>query len=362
MPDVGDVAAIPLRGGYGACQVVGDGPTACALDWFSSELPDLSLLAQARPLVLDHHVLQGQPTQVNIIGDDPPPPWWVWLGRRELPDGLADRVADRARWPWLAAQIAAQRRWDRELPDAAKRAYRAARGLGTSVLDLTGDKAPAPGPELDLRPRCMSLVWSGPDRGLSEALAAHPMVGDLTWVDAPAGVDLSGTGLTRLRLSAAEIGLLRLPDGLETLKLDEDTAVTAVTAADDGRWLSLTAEGATVPAGLDGLRDLALTGDGTISATPLAGLCDLRRLRLTWRSPPGRLSDAADLAALSRLADLTLLGGYGVDARTLPDLPSLRWLVHHGLYRRAAAAIEARYRDTDVRVDISEVEPEWREF
>jgi hypothetical protein len=165
-----------------------------------------------------------------------------------------------------------------------------------------------------------------------------------------------------LRVSAAEIRMMRLPDGLETLKLDEDTRVTAVTAADDGRWLSLTAEGATVPAGLEGLRELALTGDGTISAAPLAGLRDLRRLRLTWRSAPGRLSDATALVALSRLADLTLLGGYAVDARTLPDLPSLRWLVHHGQYRRAAAAIEARYRDTDVRVDISEVEPEWREF
>jgi hypothetical protein len=48
--------------------------------------------------------------------------------------------------------------------------------------------------------------------------------------------------------------------------------------------------------------------------------------------------------------------------RTLPELPSLRWLACDGLYRKAAAAIETRYRDADVRLDISDVEAEWREY
>ena len=360
MPDVGDVAAIPLLGGYGACQVTGLGPTACALDWFSADLPDLSVLAGSRPLLLDHHALRGQSSEINIIGDEPPPPWWVWLGGRDLPTGLADRVDDHAGWSWLASQIAAQRRWDHELPEAAKRAYREGKGKATTLLDLTG--AEASWPELDNLPRCTSLAWSGPDRGLRDALAAHPIVSDLTWVDPPPVVNLQGSWLTRLRLSGAEVYDLRLPPALATLKLDDDAPVAAVTAADDGRWLRLIADHPRVPFGLSGVREVELTGEGTISVATLRDLTDLRRLRLTWRSAPGRLTDAEALAPLSRLADLRLIGGYGVDAHTLPDLPSLRWLVCDGLYRKAAQAIESRYRDADVRLDLTSIESEWREF
>jgi hypothetical protein len=360
MPNVGDVAAIPLRDGYGACQVTGLGPTACALDWFSTDLPDLDRLAACRPLVLDHHALRGQPTEVNIVGDEPPPPWWTWLGQLALAPGRSEPVADHAGWPWLAGQIAAQRRWDRDLPAAARQAYRAGTGKATTVLDLTADGSALP--ELDHLPRCTALAWSGPDRGLRQALLAHPVVGDLTWVEPPPIVDLTGTYLARLRLSGGPVRSLRLPAGITTLKLDDDAPVATVSAADDGRWLRLVADHDAVPGGLTGLRDLELTGDGTISVAALADLHDLRRLRLTWRSAPGRLSDATALAALSRLADIRLIGAYGMTDRTLPELPALRWLACAGLYRRAAAAIETRYRDADVRLDISDVEAEWREY
>jgi hypothetical protein len=364
MPGVGDVAAIPLRGGYGACLVTGLGPTACALDHFSAAPPTLDALATARPLVLDHHALTGQPTHVNIVGDEPPPPWWSWLGRRERPEELPERVGDHAGWTWLATQIAAQRHWDRELPEAAKQAYRSApgRGPGTAMLDLTGAGPAVRWSELDHLPRCTTLIWSGPDHGLREALATHPVISDLTWVDPPADIDLRGTGLTRLRIAPGEVEVVRLPDGIETLKLDEGTRVLLVTAADDGRWIKLIADDPLVPAGLGGLREVTMTGDGTISAAPLAGLSDLRRLSLTWRSAPGELTDATALSGLSRLADLKFIGAYGVNARNLPDLPALSWLSCSGIYRRAAAALEARFRDAEVRVDLSELEPEWREF
>jgi len=360
MPDVGDVAAIPLRDGYGACQVTGLGPTACALDWFSTDLPDLDRLAACRTLVLDHHALRGQPTEVNIVGDEPPPPWWTWLGYLALAPGRPARIDDHAGWPWLATQIAAQRRWDREVSPAAKQAYRDGAGKATTLLDLTASGSSWS--ELDRLPRCTSLAWSGPDRGLREALVAHPVVSDLTWVDPPPTVDLTGTLLTRLRLSGGYVESLRLPPGIAMLKLDDDAPVAAVSATDDGRWLRLVADHASVPQGLTGLRDLELTGDGTISVAALADLHDLRRLRLTWRSAPGRLSDATALATLSRLADVRLIGGYGMNDRTLPELPALRWLSCDGLYRKAATAIESRYRDADVRLDISDVEAEWREY
>jgi hypothetical protein len=360
MPNVGDVAAIPLRGGYGACQVTGLGPTACALDWFSTDRPELDRLASCLPLVLDHHALRGQPTEVNIVGDEPPPPWWIWLGQLDLPPGLSKRAGDHAEWGWLATQIAAQRRWDHDLPPAARQAYHAGAGKATTLLDLTADGSALS--DLDQLPRCTSLAWSGPDRGLRAALTAHPIVSDLTWVEPPPAVDLTGTYLTRLRLSGGHVRSLRLPPGIATLKLDDDAPVAAVAADDDGRWLRLVADHARLPRGLTGLRDLELTGDGTISVAGLADLRDLRRLRLTWRSAPGRLTDATALATVSGLADIRLTGAYGMTDRTLPELPSLRWLACEGLYRRAAAAIETRYRDADVRLDISDVEAEWREY
>jgi hypothetical protein len=96
----------------------------------------------------------------------------------------------------LPTQIVAQRRWDRQLPTAVKQAYQAGATRGqvevdfgagpvvvggaTGRLDLTGAgpiRPPITGAVrwsiLDELPRCTSLTWAGPGRGLVAALTDH---------------------------------------------------------------------------------------------------------------------------------------------------------------------------------------------
>ncbi|BCY08712.1 hypothetical protein [Actinoplanes sp. L3-i22] len=184
-------------GGYGACQVSGidkDAITVHALAWESDDLPGLGQLADTPPLILDHHGHQNGLARISIGSEQPPPPGWTWLGRLPVPTAMSGTSNSYSGWEWLPVQIAAQRRWDRDLPAAAKQAYRAAatRGqidvdfgagpvtLGAAIgrLDLTGTGRVSPPPvgpvrwsALDQLACCTSLTWSGPDRGLVAALA-----------------------------------------------------------------------------------------------------------------------------------------------------------------------------------------------
>jgi hypothetical protein len=382
-PAIGDVAVIQLPGGgYGACQVAGIGKnvvTAYALAWHSEDQPELRQLAGVGPLILDHHAHRGQPAQINISGGEPSPPAWVWLGRLPVPAGVQASSGGYSGWSWLTTQIVAQRRWDRQLPAAVKQAYQAGAtrgqvevdfgagpvivGAAITGLDLTSTgpvRAPAASAvrwsALDQLPRCTSLVWAGPDRGLTATLNNRPIIQDLTWVDAPSRLNLRGTGLTSLSVSGT-IDLLQLPDALTSLALLDGARVRAVTAADHGRWLDVRiaspTAGAHIPAGLDQVRDLRLLGQGTVSAALLSGLQHLQTLWLAWQDAPGTLTDAAALAELPRLARLTLTDAYDIDADTLPDLPALTGLAIHGLRRTAATAIKARYRRTTIHLTIT---------
>jgi hypothetical protein len=134
----------------------------------------------------------------------------------------------RTPWGWqtLALEVVWQRRWDRELPAAAKAAYRAAAtrgqvdvdfgggavtvGAATSRLDLSPDGAvrvPDAGPvawsALDLLPRCTEVSWAGPDRGLAGRSFRSRCSQDLRSPGAPQRVDSSG------RRSAAERPFVR---------------------------------------------------------------------------------------------------------------------------------------------------------
>jgi hypothetical protein len=381
VPAPGDVAAIPLPGGdFGALQVTGadDGSFGvCALAWHSARPPTLAQLDGAGPLVLDHHTNPGRPAHLNVPAADPVPPGLAWLGRRPVPAGLPPMSPVSSGWAWLPAMVAAQRRWDRDLPDAAKRAYRAAGTRGrvdvdfgagpvtmwapTAALDLTGAgpvRVPASGPvrgaALDALPRSTGLAWAGPDRGLIAALAARPIVDGLLWRDPPAEADLSATGLQSVDLAAGEIRRLRLPRTVQTLRLAADAHVHEVDAAEDGRWLRLVLDAAPgafgIPAGLRGVRDVLVTGDGVIPAGPLRDLPGLEELELMWGGPPGRLTGADALAGLDRLAVVQLAHAYAFDATTLPDLPALVHLNLYGLRASVAAGLRARYRGSGVRL------------
>ncbi|MEU8015904.1 hypothetical protein AB0B74_08025 [Micromonospora parva] len=375
----GDVAVMRLSdGGFGACQVTGadgDVTSAYALRWHSVDRPSLDELRGVEPLRLDHHAHNGRLAHLSIGNWYAVPPGFAWIGSLPVPDDVPALSDTYSNWQALADDVVRQRRWDRELPGVVKSAYRAAAtrgqvdvdfgagvatfGAATSRLDLNGEgsvRVPMSGPvrwsALDQLPRCTTLSWVGPDRGLARALADRPVVSSLTWRDAPPVVDLAGTGLQHLSLRGADVREVRLPRGLHGLELAAVDPSLAVYAADDGRWLHLTLADAnaetTVPAGLHGVQEVALDGNGTMSAAAVREVKELESLRIFWRKPPGRLIDAAALAGLPRLAVLELVDGYGLDAGTLPDLTSLTQLTISGLRRSIVPALKARYRGAGV--------------
>lgn len=373
---VGDVARIPLPGGdFGAAQVTGIDAhtvTLCALASCSD--------SATTPLLLDHqHYLGGKPAVANVLADEPSPPGWVWIGNRPVSPGVPATSNVFSGWDHAAVQIVAQRRWDR-LPGSVRQAFRKGRTTGEIPVDLGNGPAPmfAARGEADLTgiaavrwagldqlPCCTALIWAGPDRGLAAALAQRPIIERLTWTDAPSIVDLRGTALTSLALGG-DIDELLLPDDLTRLELLGDarlgdarldlvggTRIGRVTAAGRGRWIRVVAERAAAPDGLDGIEDLLVIGGGTIGVAPLAGLRDLVTLTLVWKGPPGTLTEAETLAGLPRLTRLELTEAYGLEASTLPELPALDGLTVHGLRRRTATGLRARYRRSGVRLAVS---------
>lgn len=385
----GDVAVMRLSdGAWGACQITGaEGrvTSVYALLWHSVEPPSLDELRGVEPLKLDHHAHDGQLAHLSIDRWHAVPPGFTWIGSLPVPEGVPAFSSTYSGWQSLADDVVRQRRWDRELPAAVKSAYRAAAtrgqvdvdfgagavtiGAATPRLDLSGEgsmRVPTSGPvrwsALDQLPRCTALAWTGPDRGLARALADRPVVSSLTWRDAPAVVDLADTGVQHLSLAGADVCEVRLPGGLHGLELAAVNQGLTVCAADGGRWLHLTLTGAdaktTVPAGLHGVREVALDGSGTMSAAAVTELKDLESLRIYWRKPPGRLVDAAALADLPRLAVIQLVDGYGLDADTLPDTASLTQLSISGLRRSIVPALKARYRGAAVRLVVEGAKPD----
>ncbi|MGQ5259873.1 hypothetical protein ACTWLT_03850 [Micromonospora sp. ZYX-F-536] len=385
----GDVAVMRLSdGGFGACQVTGidDGVTsAYALRWHSVDRPTLGELRGVEPLTLDHHAHGGRLAHLSIGGWYAVPPGFTWIGSLPVPEGVPALSDTYSGWQSLADDVVRQRRWDLELPAAAKAAYRAAAtrgevdvdfgagavklGAATPRLDLSNDgpvPVPTSGPvrwsALDQLPRCTALTWTGPDRGLALALADRPVVSSLTWRDAPPVVDLADTGLQHLSLDSAGAREVRLPRVLSGLELGPVDPGLSVYAADEGRWLQLTLTGADaetmVPAGLRRVQEVALDGGGIMSANAVRELEALESLRIHWRRPPGRLVDAAALAGLTRLAVIELLDGYGLDADVLPDLTSLKQLTVNGLRRSVVPALKARYRGTGMRLVTEGAKPD----
>lgn len=358
---------MPLPGGgYGACQISftdGRSTSAYALDWHSPHPPTLDDLRAAGPLILTHHAHEDVSAHINI--QDPPPPSFVWLGT--LP-GMTEQAPSLSGWAFLPLQVALQRRWDLRLPAGAKSAYKAATpeprvvDFGAGPTSLPASKAflytqeditiPPDGPvlwdALDSLPRLTAISWTGPDRGLSAALASRPMISDLYWQDPPATVDLSATELTNLDLTGA--GRVTLPPGLIALTLKDTTGRFEV--ADGGRWIRLTLDKSPVPAGLISVRDLHMTVPDSISAAELRVLEDLESLSIRFTGPPGSLLDAEELAAFRHLHTLSLRDAYGLEAASLPSpWPTLRHLKVQGVRTAQTKPLKARYRE--IRLTVS---------
>ncbi|MEV0896100.1 hypothetical protein [Actinoplanes sp. NPDC049802] len=372
---VGDVAVTPLPGGgFGACQVseiTGEHVTLHALDWSASWPPALPELCGAGLVPLDHHSWTGRIAQISVFPQNHPmPPDLEWIGNLPVPPGVPEGGRSYSGWRSPVADMVRQRRWEQRVPEAVRRAYREAAptapvtadlGAGPAEfttalghLDLRAGEVPLPesGPVdwgvLDRLPRCTEISWSGPDRGLTEAISRHPLITRVNWFAAPEVVDLRETAALSVRVSGDELREIRLPSGIHRLEVGPTGAPCAVRADDDGRWLDLdlflVTPSTVVPSGLGGVRRVTLTGKGVLSAATVAGLREAHTLRLHWAEPPGRLDDAGLLAGLPGLRLLELVNAYGVDADMVSGLPALRHLDVHGLRGSVAKDLRARFR------------------
>jgi hypothetical protein len=378
-PRPGDVAVLPLPDGWsGACQVTGADTqivAAYAYRWRSQQPPSLTDLADAPPLLVDHHAYSGEIEQLCISRSDPMPAGSRWLGRLPVPGGIPARSETYASWGGLALQIMYQLHWEERIPDTAKLAYARAATRGPVQVDFGGGPVSLAGGigRLDLTPsgalvpadvavrwdaldhlgRCTNIRWTGPDRGLSAALAGHPLISTIVWDDAPAEVDLSGTGVQNLTISGPSLRRLTLPSTLIYVNLSQYDPQLVVQTNDYVR-LGITLTGdAAIPDGLRGVSHLVVEGGGEITADRFSGLPNLLDLTITFRTGPGELRNLSAMSTLDKLVNLTLTDAYAVDASLLPDLPALAYLGLNGVRRSTVAAVKARYRTTPVRLSLS---------
>lgn len=221
---------------------------------------------------------------------------------------------------------------------------------------------PAEGPvdwsQLDALPECLTVMWSGPERGIIEAVAARRGIRFLEWYDAVGDIDLTSTGLGTVRLEGgAELLSVRLPESIETLFLRRPSATLQVDAPDMGHRLDLRlflyGPDVVIPDGLRRVPKVWLWVGGEMSATVLSGLTDLENLTLTFDNPLGALSEVYELGRHGRLHTLQLDDAYGLDAESLPDLPSLRHLELNGTRRTTATTLKARFKGSTVTVSVS---------
>ncbi|MGW6498589.1 hypothetical protein [Nonomuraea angiospora] len=234
----------------------------------------------------------------------------------------------------------------------------------TRVLNLGGDGsslAPVEGPvdwsQLDKLPACITVEWSGAERGIVDALATHSNIRFLYWSEASGDIDLTTTRLGTVRLDGARLRSVRLPTSVTSLLLRRPPATLEVDAPDSGHRLDLRlfqyGPDVVIPDGLRGISKLWLWVGGTVSARVLAGLSDLEELTITFGDPPGAFTDLDELHALHLLRSLQLDDAYGLDLDELPELPSLCRIELQGTGRKTAAAVRARFEGSGIEVTIS---------
>jgi hypothetical protein len=247
----------------------------------------------------------------------------------------------------------------------------------TKVLDLRpGNRGivPADGPvrwdALDALPQLLTVEWAGPDRGIVEAIAAHPSIKFLYWFDAEGDIDLTPTRVGTVRIDGPSVRSIRLPRSIESLSLGRAPAhfdvnpprpmvsrTLRVDAPDGGHGLDLRMfhydANVVIPEGVRRASSLWLWLGGHVSASVLLGLCDVEALRLTFHSPPGTIADLAEMRNLTALRGLQLDEAYGLTVEELPELPALQTLELNGTRHATALAAKARYRGSAVSVSVS---------
>lgn len=348
-PAVGEVFAMPLRRGWGACQVVGraaKSDVVVGLDHWSEAPPALADVA-LRPLYIDHHFWSRTLHRMHVSG--PVPASFVALGA--APCAVTDEPSSVSYGGWmnLPLHAALQLQWN-ALPPGPRDAFRLAResrqpvtvrlpggdatvalGENELSLDLTRHRGPYDFTALDALPALMKLDVTGAAPGLVAWLATRPLVETLTWRgELPDELDLRATSLRSCELVADGDRAVTLPTDLELLTLAPSaTARWRVRAHDDGALLTLSlrtrrGDGIDRVDGVDRVWRLSVHGFTELDLRTITARFHPRSLELF--GAPGDVRHADALASLSALETLTLWRCFRVDADHMPALsqwPSL---------------------------------------
>lgn len=381
---LGEVFTFPVRGGWGACQVV-------ALRPRETEVIPLQFFGTARPSLADvpttalstnHHWHDDSPP--GFVAVDAVPAHFVSLGVAPITFVRTAPVRSYAFWDNLPITVWGQRRWD-ATPSAVRDAFMRHRNdpspvtlalpgvspghstlparTHTLLVALDGRAHQAgwitlPDPDaldwtvFDALPCLTSVEVHGDAPGLVEWLRSRPLVSKLTWRGARAArVDLHGTRLLDLFIEprAAEVEIA-LPEEFDRLGLAIDgcSRVRALHPG-DGRGVRLTFE--------------TWEGDGIARFEGLAhaieldvrgfGHLDLARLARRWNpstlhlfGAPGTLHDAAVLGSFDALQEAWIHQCVAVDAAHFPPIwswPRLKFMRFHDLAATEADALRKRF-------------------
>lgn len=237
-----------------------------------------------------------------------------------------------------------------------------ARGLKVLAVD-NPVPMPAEGPinwsELEKLPDLITIMWSGPDRGVVAAAAARG-VRFLYWSDADGDVDLSGCSVESVRLGGAGLCSVRLPTTIRRLQLnDPPLPDLPVEAPDNGHglqlqlfWRTANRDQIRVPAGLLRVTSLWLWADREITLSVLEGLADLEELQIAFSTAPGTLTDLSALRLLPALRTVEFDSAYDWDPHTMPRLPHLRQFVLDGVRRTTADTMKAALKGSPVKLTV----------
>lgn len=395
LPPIDTVFAMPLRRGWGACQVILHNKKhaqVVVLDHWSLDRPTLERVT-LRVLHLDHHFWPSAPYVLNAI--DEMPLSYVPLGTAPsvMPD--ATPGGSYGMWASLPLQSELQLRWN-ALPEATRAAFhdkgrwpepvtlpvptgalRLTRGVHTLAIDFGSSTRPdalhVEDPArfdfamLDALPALLKLEVTGEAPGLVDWLNTRPMIEALTWRGAlPKRIDLSLTGLRSCSLDSVGDHALKLPADLDALTLRlAETASWRIEAELQGALLGVSlrswrGEGVAGVAGVERARRLSFTGFDELDARLISDRYDPASLDL--HGAPGCLRHSAALAKLASLESLEFWSCLDLDAANMPAFtawPRLQRLSVVGALAEESAALKS-HCGRDRRVSVrGPVTAEW---
>ena len=382
LPAVGACYVVELQDGrFGACQVLNPSRTGCevvCLDWVGDRPPTLADLDDAAPLIIDHHRWNAHEDRLNV--DARPPAALAFIGVTEPKAALDAGCNSYGSWDNFGLQLYSQHRWDHEVPEAERRAYKDAvknprrkvtiRFGGQDInlrntfnnVTIGPDEQPLTIPldappewdQLDAFPLMTKLHYEGRDPGVIDHVAGRMLIRELTWLQHnQKSIDLSAAELDRAIIEVGKAPMEIIVDGsLERLAItgrDAASCELKVRHPRDGQGLTLflddRREMPAPVAGLERLSALVIRSPRVLDARAAAAYEFLESLNVVCSY--GALIHARELRLLSHLRELVLGDIFDMDVDELPtceELPLLQSVCFDGLTKADAVAIRKRYR------------------